>query len=115
MQGATVPGFPDVAQNQQGEAKRDGVREVVGTCSLCRGPVTKVALFWPGDGVPKRQCEDCGAVAVQPFGAFVEMQKPDPPRCDRCGGPDPVEHMDLEPKLCLPCMAIVTTPGEPNA
>lgn len=51
---------------------------VVGTCSLCGGPVC-VPYIWSGTLPPVPYCKICNAVKKQPYGPVVEMEKNDAP------------------------------------
>lgn len=46
----------------------------VGTCSLCRGPVT-VPMVWSGIIPPTPTCASCGAVKKSAYGPTIEMEK----------------------------------------
>lgn len=46
---------------------------VVGTCSLCGGPVT-LPEFWMGTVPPVPTCASCHARQKQPYGNVIEME-----------------------------------------
>lgn len=46
---------------------------IVGTCSICGGPVT-VPETWMGIYQPIPKCESCGAIEKQPFGPVIPME-----------------------------------------
>lgn len=48
---------------------------VLGTCSLCGGPVT-VPDVWGGILPPVPCCQSCGAVRKQPHGPVIDMERP---------------------------------------
>lgn len=50
--------------------------KVIGTCSICGGPVT-VTNPWMGLFPPIPHCNSCGAVPKQPHGPTIDMKKPD--------------------------------------
>lgn len=47
----------------------------IGTCSLCRGPVT-VPTVWAGIIPPTPTCARCGATKKPAYGPVLEMEKP---------------------------------------
>ena len=47
---------------------------VIGTCSLCGGPVT-VPSAWGGILPPVGRCRGCGAEQKDPHGGTIEMVK----------------------------------------
>lgn len=49
-------------------------RTVLGTCSLCGGPVT-VPTVWHGIIPPVPTCGQCGATAKQSFGPVIPMER----------------------------------------
>lgn len=46
---------------------------VLGTCSLCGGPVS-VPAVWHGIVPPKPRCEQCGAVKADEYGEVIKMR-----------------------------------------
>ncbi len=46
---------------------------VVGTCSLCSGPVV-VPLYWHSIYPPVPTCRSCGATQRQPYGPVIPME-----------------------------------------
>ena len=46
---------------------------VVGTCSICRGPVTQFAGVWMGTKPPSKSCAACGARPVAEYGPVIPM------------------------------------------
>jgi len=54
------------------------MKHIIGTCSLCGGPVTSEAVVWHGTTpcVNRGACEKCGAVQKHPYGPVIEMEKP---------------------------------------
>ncbi len=46
--------------------------QVLGTCSLCSGPVT-VPQTWMGLYPPPPTCQRCGAVKKESYGPVIEM------------------------------------------
>jgi hypothetical protein len=49
------------------------MNQIVGTCSICTGPVT-VPKAWFGPSRPVPACESCGATARSPHGPVIDMQ-----------------------------------------
>ena len=47
--------------------------QVVGTCSLCNGPVT-ISGIWMGTYPPTPECRNCGAVPEVPYGPTITMK-----------------------------------------
>lgn len=47
-------------------------KKVVGTCSLCSGPV-EVPAIWHGVNPPEKKCAKCGAVAAD-HGPVIKMR-----------------------------------------
>lgn len=48
---------------------------ILGTCSLCRGPV-EVPNTWYGVQPPTPKCRKCGAVPQEPYGPIIPMAQP---------------------------------------
>lgn len=48
---------------------------VIGTCSLCGGPVT-VPSVWMGLIPPTPTCSSCGATKKAAYGPVIHMEKP---------------------------------------
>lgn len=51
--------------------------QVIGTCSLCGGPVT-VPTFWWGTVPPTPTCERCSATQRQSYGPVIPMERRQP-------------------------------------
>lgn len=49
--------------------------QVIGTCSLCGGPVTVPTVIW-SVVPPSPTCQRCGAVQRQSYGPVIPMEKP---------------------------------------
>lgn len=49
--------------------------KIIGTCSLCNGPVTLVTIVdpWLGNSLPIPTCQRCGATKKDPYGPVIEM------------------------------------------
>jgi hypothetical protein len=47
---------------------------LVGTCSLCSGPVARPES-WSGTDATRARCMQCFAVPLDPFGPRVEMTR----------------------------------------
>jgi hypothetical protein len=45
---------------------------IVGTCSLCKGPVATPGV-WMGTVPAPRRCQRCGAHAKEDYGPVIEM------------------------------------------
>lgn len=57
------------------------VRETIGTCSICAGPVTTARSRRAPK--PHTKCERCGAVPTTPHGPLIKMtMQPGPPSRD---------------------------------
>jgi len=57
---------------------------VIGTCSICKGPVT-VPTLWGGILPPTPTCSRCGA-AARPSGPVIPMEPPVTRQfCPTCG------------------------------
>jgi len=54
------------------------MKHIIGTCSLCDGPVMSEAVVWHGTtpDINRGACGKCGAVQKQPYGPVIEMEKP---------------------------------------
>lgn len=48
--------------------------QVIGTCSICGGPVTVPGVWWGVGAPPTPRCERCGAVPQQAHGPVIPMQ-----------------------------------------
>lgn len=48
-------------------------KRVVGTCSLCGGPVTVPTVWW-SVFPPVPHCERCGAMPKKGFGPVIDME-----------------------------------------
>lgn len=48
-------------------------RSLIGTCSLCHGPVSKLTNIDPPFQVVSIECESCGAKPKYPHGPVIEM------------------------------------------
>lgn len=46
--------------------------KIVGTCSLCGGPVMTFSV-WHGIIPPPKTCQRCGAHAAQEYGSVIPM------------------------------------------
>lgn len=46
---------------------------VVGTCSICRGPVTQYMGAWYGINPPTKSCSKCGATEAPNYGPVIPM------------------------------------------
>lgn len=46
---------------------------ILGTCSICGGPVT-VPAYWLGINFPTPSCQRCGAVPTAAFGPVIPMK-----------------------------------------
>ena len=51
------------------------MKNTIGTCSLCGGPV-QVPEFWGGCVPPQPTCAHCGAVAKPTYGPTIQMVRP---------------------------------------
>jgi hypothetical protein len=55
------------------------IEKVIGTCSLCRGPVVEhVGPYSRTTGKPSDRCKKCGA-ARKSYGPVIEMEAPRDP------------------------------------
>ncbi len=45
---------------------------IVGTCSICRGPV-EVPEYWMGSIRPQERCSRCGATGAPNYGPVIPM------------------------------------------
>lgn len=50
------------------------MNSVIGTCSICGGPVTMPNVWWSTGCPPTPRCEWCGAVPQQAHGPVIPMQ-----------------------------------------
>ena len=48
--------------------------KVVGTCSLCGGPVVVPRIWWGVGPFPPPRCQNCGAVAKEDHGPVIPME-----------------------------------------
>ena len=49
--------------------------QIIGTCSLCRGPVVLPLVAWVTVWLGPR-CKSCGAIPAQVYGPEIPMQQP---------------------------------------
>ena len=51
------------------------MQTIIGTCSLCSGPVI-MPVTWHGMKPPPPRCDDCGATQAQGYGPIIRMERP---------------------------------------
>ena len=54
------------------------MNRIIGTCSICGGPVC-VPTLWYGVNPPSPTCKKCGAVQRKSYGPVIDMDPPKKP------------------------------------
>lgn len=70
---------------------------IIGTCSICHGPVATYDGPWEGTQKPIPTCMQCGAAKKNPHGPIVDMEPCKPP-----AHPHPMDHLRPFPFETLP-------------